>query len=499
MRIGTAKISKEIDKACIEKLKIPGIVLMENAAIKVINNIKMSEVNSFVIVCGKGNNGGDGFAIARHLYVQDKKVQVFFIGNPEGLSGDCKTNYIIASNLGIEIYKLNNIEDLDYFRSCISASEMVIDCIFGTGLTRKVEGIYEQVIGIINENSRNTLSVDVPSGINSDDGEVMGICINAHNTVSFQLYKRGFLKYSSNKFIGKVVVEDIGIPKEVIEEICPKEFVLHEDFIKKAIKPRDKHSNKGDFGRALIISGTEGFTGAAYISTETAVRSGAGLVTVLCPKDIQNILSCKLTEAMTINFTQKEKIEEVMCKARAIAIGPGMGNNLWTFSILEQVIEKSKCPMVLDADAINVLQDHKDIIKKSSNTLVLTPHPGEMSRLTGLDIDYINENRIKVAKEFALENNVILLLKGYNTVITDGKTTFINSTGNSAMANGGMGDCLTGLITSFIAQGYEPLEATCISAYIHGYCGEKLSNEMFCVNAKHVMEYIPYAIKEIIE
>ncbi|WP_102399087.1 NAD(P)H-hydrate dehydratase [Haloimpatiens massiliensis] len=499
MRIGTAKISREIDKICIEKLKMPGMILMENAALKVVKNIDMNKINSFVLVCGKGNNGGDGFAIARHLYVQGKKVQVFLVGNTEGLSHDCMVNYCIVSNLGIEISKVNNISDLDYFRSCVGTSEMVIDCLFGTGLTRKIEGIYEKVISIINENSSYTLSVDVPSGINSDNGQVMGICVKAHKTVSFQLYKRGFLKYSTSKFIGQVIVEDIGIPSKVIDDVCLREFILDKNLIKKTIKIRDKYCNKGNFGRALIISGSEGFTGAAYISAETAVRSGAGLVTLACPKDIQGILSCKLTEAMTVNFTEKEKIQEIVSRAKAIAIGPGMGNSIETFRLLEKIIKRSKCPIVVDADAINVLQNHKDIIKESSNALVFTPHPGEMSRLTELDIKDINENRVDIAKKFALENNVIVLLKGYNTVITDGNSTFINPTGNSAMANGGMGDCLTGLITSFIAQGYTPLEATYVSAYIHGYCGDKLSSKMFSVNAKHIIEYIPYAIKEIIE
>ncbi|WP_035292373.1 bifunctional ADP-dependent NAD(P)H-hydrate dehydratase/NAD(P)H-hydrate epimerase [Clostridium sp. KNHs214] len=499
MRIGTSKASREMDRVCIEKIKIPGIVLMENAALKVVKNIDMNEIDSFVLVCGKGNNGGDGFAIARHLHIQGKKVQVFLVGNTEGLTHDCMVNYCIVSNLGITISKINNISDLDYLRNCISTSGMVIDCLFGTGLTRKVEGIYEQVISIINENSPCTLSVDVPSGINSDNGQVMGICVKAHKTVSFQIYKSGFLKYSSSKFIGQVIVENIGIPSKVIEEICPSEFILDKDFIKKTIKVRDKHSNKGDFGRALIISGSEGFTGAAYISAETAVRSGTGLVTLACPKDIQSILSCKLTEAMTVNFTEKEKIQEIVSRAKSIAIGPGMGNSIETLSILEKIIKTSKCPIVVDADAINVLQNHKDLIKEASNTLVFTPHPGEMSRLTALNIEDINENRIAIAKKFALENNVIVLLKGYNTVITDGNSTFINSTGNSAMANGGMGDCLTGLITSFIAQGYTSLEATYLAAYIHGYCGDKLSSKMFCVNAKHIMDYIPYAIKEIIQ
>lgn len=480
-----------------EDFNIPGIILMENAALKVIKNIDLEKFQSFVIVCGKGNNGGDGFAIARHLYVLGKEVKIYLVDSEGKLSNDCSVNYNILINMGLKINKVSNIEDLREMRNSINESHMVLDCIFGTGLKRNVEGIYKDVISIINENSNYTISVDVPSGINSDNGSILGTAIIANRTISFQLYKRGFLNYNSHKFTGEIIVENIGVPEEVVKTTCPNEFIVSQDFIKQSIKKRQKHFNKGDFGRALIISGSEGFTGAAYISTKAAVRSGAGLVTLACPKEIQNILSCKLSEAMTVNFQQNEKLDEIINKAKAIAIGPGMGNNSSTYSMVEKVLNKASCPVVLDADGINVLQHNKHILEKSNNTLILTPHPGEMSRITGKDVNYINENRIDVAEQFALQYGVILLLKGYNTVITDGHNTFINSTGHSAMANGGMGDCLTGLITSFIAQGYKPLEATYIAAYVHGYCGEKLAKNMFCVNAEHIIEHLPFAIKEI--
>ncbi|WP_373897532.1 NAD(P)H-hydrate dehydratase [Haloimpatiens sp. FM7315] len=499
MRIGTSKVSREIDRVCIEELKIPGIILMENAALKVIKNMDLEHLNNISVVCGKGNNGGDGFAIARHLYILGKTVNVFVIGSEVKLPKDASVNYAALINMGLKINKIENIEDLYEFRNIINESDGVVDSILGTGITRKVQGLYEQIISIINENSKYIIAVDVPSGMNSDTGEILGMCVKANKTVSFQLYKKGFLKYGSCKFTGDIIVENIGVPSRVIDEKCPEEYILDRKFINSKIKTRDKYSNKGDFGRALVVAGSVGFTGAAYITTEASVKSGAGLVTLLCPKNIQEILSSKLIEAMTINFEQEDVILEALTKAKVVAVGPGMGNNEKTLSFIKMLAENANCPFVLDADGINVLKDNEEILEKLKNRAILTPHPGEFSRITGLDVDYINENRIEVSKAFARKHKIVLVLKGYNTIITDGEFSFINSTGNSAMANGGMGDCLTGLITSFVSQGYSLLEAAYIGVFVHGYCGDVLSEDMFCVNANHVLEYLPYAIKEICE
>lgn len=499
LRIATAEIMRKIDNYCISELKIPGIVLMENAALKIIKNLDLDKYNSFCVVCTKGNNGGDGFAVARHLYVLNKKVEVFLVGNKEGMSPDCKTNYDILKKIGVNINKVNNIEDINDLRDSIEKNQVTVDAIFGTGLSRNVEGIFDSVISIINENSKYIVSIDVPSGFDSNTGKVLGNCVRANKTVSFQLYKRGFLNYDTDSLTGEIVVEDIGIPETAISKFHNNEFIMDQSMIKKNMKIRDKYSYKGDYGRVFIAAGSEGFTGAAYICTQGAVKSGAGLVTLCCSKEIQPILSSKLVEAMTISFNQREKIKELIEKSDAIAVGPGMGNNESTFELLEFIINNAVNPVVIDADGLNVLADRLDILKNKKCKIILTPHLGEMSRITGLPIDYIKENRLEVSKKFAKEHNVIVLLKGYNTIITDGNTTVINPTGNSAMASGGMGDCLTGMIASFAGQGYSPMKAAYISAFIHGYCGEKLSNDMFCVNASNILENLPFVIKSFIE
>ncbi|GAA0733910.1 NAD(P)H-hydrate dehydratase [Clostridium oceanicum] len=495
MKIASCEISRKIDSYCINNLGIPGIVLMENAVLKVIDNIDLNNYHNFVVVCGSGNNGGDGLGVARHLYTLNKNVKVFLIGSSKKLSNDCKVNYEILKNMKVNITKVENIEDVTNLRDAINKSDMVIDSIFGTGITRDVAGVYDSVISIINENSKYTLSIDVPSGLNGDTGEVQGNCIKANKTVSFQLYKEGFLNYGTDKFTGKIVVTSIGIPEKVIDKFYEKKFIIEEKNIKENLIKRKKYGHKGTYGKVLIVSGSKGFSGAPYICTEAAVKSGSGLVNLVCHKDIYEVVASKLVEAMV--FTYEDSIvESLIEKSNSIAIGPGMGNNSYTKGFLEKIIKKSNCPLIIDADGINALKDNLDILKKAKSDIILTPHFGEFSRITGYSIEDISKNRLKLAKEFANKYGVILLLKGYNTIITDGESLIINSTGSSAMASGGMGDCLTGMITSFIGQGYSSMKAAYLAAYIHGYTGDKLAKSMFSVSASDVLKEIPISIKE---
>ncbi|WP_251860783.1 NAD(P)H-hydrate dehydratase [Clostridium sp. Marseille-Q2269] len=497
MRITSSENFRKIDTYSIEKIGIPSIVLMENAALKVISNIDLELNNRFVVVCGKGNNGGDGLAIARHLQCLNKEVEVFIIEKSKNSTEEFKINYNILKNTNTNINTIRDYEDLDYLRERIINSDMTIDGIFGIGLSRKIEGIYKDTISLINENSRITLAIDIPSGLNANTGEIEGVSIEADMTVSFEMYKEGFLAYDRDKYLGNIIIENIGVPKEILELFSYNHYIIDKYMFNNNFKERNKYDHKGDFGRVLVVAGNRGFSGAAYICTEAAVKSGAGLVTLATSRDIQDVLSCKLEESMTMAYDDYDHIKTIMDKSNCIAIGPGMGKNYSTEELLRKIVRDYNGHIVIDADGINVLQDNLDIIKHTKGKVILTPHLGEFSRITGYDIDYINKNRLKVAKEFAKGNRVILLLKGYNTIITDGEELFVNSTGNSAMASGGMGDCLTGIIASFIAQGYDPLKATWLSAYIHGYCGEKLSSKMFCVNATHILDYIPFAIKEL--
>ena len=336
----------------------------------------------------------------------------------------------------------------------------------------------------------------MPSGINATTGEILGVCIKADKTISFEFYKRGFLKYETKEYIGDVVVERIGIPEYIIKKYDDNEYITSMDFVKDNIKAKNKFNFKSDFGKVTIFAGSKGFSGAAFIASEAAIKSGSGLVALVCDEDIQDIISSKLSEGMTANYKEENRINKLIEDSSAIGFGCGMGDNKLTLERLEYVLNKSNCPMIIDADGLNVLKNNINILKRYENRIIITPHLGEMSRLTGKSISYIKENRLDVAKEFAKENNIIVLLKGYETIITDGKIAYINPTGNSAMANGGMGDCLLGMITSFVGQGLEIFNAVVCAAYIHGYIGDILSKKLYTVNATQIINEIPSIMNE---
>lgn len=497
MKIGNSELIRNIDNYCINDLGIPSIVLMENAALKVIKNIDFEKFKSFTIVCGTGNNGGDGIAVARHLFSMNMKIDIFIVGN-HSMSKDCATNYDILKNMGININNIIKSEDIIKLREALSENDMVIDAIFGIGLTRSVEGIYEEVIKIINKSNSYILAIDMPSGMKCDSFGILGASIEANKTISFEVYKKGFLDYESERYTGTIIIEKIGVPEYVVNKFHDKEYLTEIGDIKNIIKKRSKYAHKGDFGRVTIIAGSENFTGAAYISTEAAVRSGAGLVTLCTKKSILDILKSKLVEAMSMSY-EDSAFENVISNSDSIAIGPGMGNTELTLKYLKTILSNDGCPVVLDADALNVLKGNLELLKECKRKIIMTPHMGEMSKLIGIDVKSLVENRIDIAVNFAKKYKVVLLLKGYNTIITDGNEVYINSTGNSKMASGGMGDTLTGIIASFIGQGYEPLKATILSAYIHGYCGDILAEDMFCVNASHVIEKLPYVVETFVK
>ncbi|MDV3428959.1 MAG: NAD(P)H-hydrate dehydratase [Bacillota bacterium] len=493
MRITDSEESKLMDEYTIKNIGIPSEILMENAAIGILENIEEAH-KSFVIVCGTGNNGGDALAAARHIYGKNKSIAIYLVGNEDKLIREAALNYNIVKNLGIEIKNIKAEDDMENLKAEIKSCDAVIDGIFGIGLKRNVEGIYKDVITVINDYSNFTYSIDVPSGLTADRGEVLGTAVKADITITLNLYKTGFLSYSAMDYTGKIVVCDIGIPEEVKNRFHKGRFITDRACIRSIWKKRSLVSNKGEFGRALVFAGSTGFTGAAKLTSKSAIKAGAGLVTLITKDQVFESLQESAAENMTIPFSEKSRIVNLIEGADGIGFGPGLSKDEETLSMLELVCQCAKCPVVIDADGLNVLKDNKEILKNGE--YVLTPHPKEMERLSGINIEDINKNRISIAENYAKENNVILLLKGYNTVITNGAETYINPTGSSAMASGGMGDALTGIITSFIAQGYKPFKAAVLGAYIHGYIGDKLSEKMFSVNASDLINEIPYILKE---
>lgn len=501
---------REVDRAASEKGGIPSIVLMENAAVSCVNELRKDfdlTKKRVAVFCGKGNNGGDGFAIARHLYSLCAEVSVYLVCGNE-FAGDAQINFDIIEKMNINIEAITDTENLKYI---IKSHDIIVDAVYGTGIHGTVRGISYDVIEAINENADYVLSVDIPSGINADSGEICGVCVRADKTVTFAAYKIGMLMFPAADFIGSVVLADISIPQYILDGENLTVNVTDDTFVRENFPKRTNNSQKGDYGKVLVIAGSEGMTGAAYLAAQTAAAAGSGLVFLAAPRSLNAILETKTTEAMTIPLDDRDghldacAIDEILKRSDsvdAVLIGPGLGRSEDIREILEALLEYSKVPVVIDADGINAAAENMEMLSKSSCSLIFTPHAVEMSRLTGLSKDYIEENRLLAAREFAEEYGAAVILKGHHTIVTapDG-IQYINTTGNSGLATGGSGDVLAGLTVSLIARGVDESKAAAMAVYIHGKAGdiaaEKLGENS--VTASAVMEAIPSAICQILQ
>ena len=502
---------REVDKAASEIGGIPSIVLMENAAMACVKELERDfsdlKNKSAAVFCGKGNNGGDGFAIARHLYNMGVNVSVYLVCGNE-FKGDAKINFDIIKKMNINIDVISDTENLKYI---IRANDIVIDAIYGTGIHGTVGGISYDVINDINENSKYTMSVDVPSGINSDSGEICGICVKADVTVTFAAYKVGMLLFPAADYTGKVTVADISIPDYIIDGQSIKINVTDDKFVRDNFPERENNSQKGDYGKVLVVAGSVGMTGAAYLSSQSAVISGSGLVTLALPSVLNGAMEAKTTEVMTVPVDEinghisslaAEEIIERADRADAVLIGPGIGRSADVKKLIGILLKNSKVPVVIDADGINAVAKNPDIIRDCMCPVIFTPHAVEMSRLAELEKDYIEDNRLMVSKEFAEEYGVTVILKGRYTVVTgqDGEQ-YINITGNPGLATGGSGDVLAGITVSLIARGINETVAAAMAVYIHGRAGDIAKDKygMESVTATRVMECIPDALNQILQ
>lgn len=500
MKILSGKAIKDVERRAMEEYKIPSIVLMENAALKFIKNLDTDKIY-YVIIAGRGNNGGDGLAVARHLNLLGKDVDVYFAPGTGEISPETGINLEICRAMGINVVTIKEESDIWDLREAVNDADCVVDALFGTGLARPAADIFKEIIETVNEMAKYTVSVDIPSGIHSDSGEIMGAAVKADKTISFSCYKKGFLNYNAAEYCGEIIVESIGIPDKLLAEADGRDNLMDYEMIKKLIPVRAKTGYKGDYGKALIVAGSVGFTGANKIASEACIKSGAGLVTVSSDRSVIRIIEENVKEAMTIH---PDEIEGVVENSDVIAFGPGMGNNEDTLLLLIRIIKKlrlegkSDTILVLDADGLNVLQGKTDLLANSGVRVIITPHFGEMARLTGQSIEYIKKNRMEVAFKFARKNKVTVVLKGHNTIITDGVQVYVNPTGSSAIASGGMGDCLTGMIAGLAGQGLSPLEAALAATFLHGYIGDDLAAARYSVTASEIIERIPFELKKLI-
>lgn len=486
MKILTANKVRELDKKTIAS-GVKSLELMERAGYGLVDilfkNGWLEGVSKVLIGAGKGNNAGDGFVAAHYLWEKNVDVEIYLLS--EELKDDALTNFnrIKKDKIPYFFITKNNLKEL---LNKFSQVGLVIDAIFGTGFKGRIKSeIIKEIIEGMNKNSFKIVSCDVPSGINADTGEVEDICVNADLTVTFGYPKTGLVLPPARNYVGQIQVVDIGLLPVIGEEI---ELITASEVRKNLIK-RKKDTHKKDYGHILILGGSYGFSGAPTLCCQGALRAGAGLVTCGIPQSLYPIVATKLTEAMTLPLAEKEQalgiaafsqIESFINRRKIdiICFGPGVGTNLETAKLLEKIIFEISLPIIIDADGINLIALNKIDLKKAKAKIIITPHPGEMSRLIGLKIEKIQQDRINLTKKYAKENNLICVLKGLQTVISDGKEVWINPTGNPGMASGGMGDVLCGMIGAFCALPQRSFLKSVYSAvYIHGFAGDLLAQK----------------------
>lgn len=501
----TAEEMREVDRRTIEDVGIPGVVLMENAGSQVVKVIKeklVSPVDEVIVLAGHGNNGGDGFVISRHLGNNGFDVETWVIGDMKKLSKDSQINFHALVHSGYKVKFWSN-ENNSLLKERISQADIIIDAMLGTGITGQLREPYKGIISEVNTTNALKVAVDIPTGVNSNTGEVVDFAFRADVTVTFALPKIGQFIYPGADYVGELVVADISIPSTIVENSQFMHFLVTEALIREKLHVRSNNSHKGTFGHGLLVGGSLDMPGAPTLATMAALRSGAGLTTLAIPKSIKSMVFSRIPEAICLGLPETpsghftvESVEKLdTSKYTAMGIGPGIG--IWKDSRnWLQAILKSNLPMVIDADGLNILAEDLSLLSEREKPTILTPHPGEMARLINKDIQEVQRNRISISKEFAQKHGIFLVLKGSNTIIAspDGRI-YVNPTGGPELAKGGSGDVLTGMIVGFLAQRKPTIDALLLAVYLHGLAGSLASNPSnYSTLASEVVDNIGFAI-----
>lgn len=472
---------KLVDRYTIEEIKIPSLVLMERAAYEIYVGIKnlINHDHNIIIVCGVGNNGADGLALARILITEDIKanIAIMVLGDEDNATDEFKLQReILFDKLKCDKISVSDCaERSDIFEHY----DIIIDAIFGIGLKRDVKGKYAAVIDSINTARKNkgvyTVSIDAPSGIDTDTGAVMGTAVNADMTVTFGVNKKGLILYPGAEYAGKVIVKNIGFPQDSFDRGFQYGFYYTKTDLRR-IPERCSYSNKGTYGKILVIAGSKDMCGAAYMSAKSAFRTGAGLVKIFTVDENKETLQKMLPEAIISTYNKDnpdmETYKSQLDFADVIIIGPGMGTGSYQCDLVREVLNTKK-PVVVDADALNNISLNDDLRMFYHEKCIITPHVGEMSRLTHIPVNGIKTDLQRTAEEYAAENGIVCVLKDARTVISDrNKNIYFNMSGNNGMATAGSGDVLTGIIAGLAAAGADIYEAACLGTYIHGLAGD---------------------------
>ncbi len=459
-----------------------------------------------LVITGKGNNGGDGLVAARYLDMWGFRVTILLLAEAEELTASSLCNYQLCQLREIEILSCNNPTGYrEEIANLLLRADLVIDALLGTGIKGPVKGPYREMISLINQFSRLVLAVDIPSGIDGETGAVLGEAVQADFTLTMAFPKIGLVVYPGRDYCGEIEIVDLGIPLDYALAEEPGHFMLDEEEARGLLPERPRDSHKGVFGRVGVIGGSAGMSGAPFLSAFAALKVGAGLVRVAVPEEIQSTVAAYSAELMTLGLeeltdqlTEKNirRLNDLMAESSVLAVGPGLGKTGGSRELVSKIIREYPGPLILDADGLNSLES-LDLLLEREKPLVLTPHPGEMARLTGLKIKEIQENRIEIARNFAVEHKVYLILKGAVTVIAFPQgTIWLNPTGNDGMATAGSGDVLTGILAGLLASGVELEGAVLLAPYLHGLAGDLAAMDLtpYSMTAGDIIAYLGKAI-----
>lgn len=506
MKVVTAEEMKQLDKLAMEEYGVAGLLLMDQASKAVaeaVLEILPEDKQKVVVFCGKGNNGGDGFGAARWLDSFGINTKVYLVGAAlDEVKGDAAKELAMLQQAGVQVVVLNNEDDLLVAELVCAKCGVVVDAMLGTGFAGELGDNYASVCQLINDSGKPVVAVDIPTGVNADDGSAAEHAVAATMTITMELPKVGLFMYPAVDYVGQLYAANIGMPQKLVADCPSKKFLVDEAMVKSLLPLRAGNAHKGDAGKVVVCAGSPGYTGAAALCSYAAVRSGAGLVTLTTPLSSREVLAVKLTEVMVHGLLERMPgvlgggaVSDVVGrsnKADVLAIGPGLGTSESTMEVVRSMLEQVQVPVVIDADALTALKDHTELLTKMEAPKVLTPHPGELARLIGLTADEVDKKRVELAAKYAQEWKAVVVLKGAPTVIgcPDG-TVYINSSGCSAMATGGSGDVLTGIIAALAGQGISLSEAAVCAVYLHGKAGEAAAEKYPAIGAMQLIDFLP--------
>jgi len=480
---------RKVDQMAIETLGIPGIILMENAGLKTAQHIaqKFHSIagKAIGIFCGKGNNGGDGFVIGRHLNRMGANTHYWLVGKKSEVTGDAKTNMDIVAKLGLPFTELLSWDP----NLNLQSYDILIDGLLGTGLKGDVRGIILDIIEKINSHEGNVVAVDAPSGLDCDTGKILGKCVEANLTVTMGNVKIGMLLYPGRKYVGELTIADLNVPEFALKKMGSQAFLPQINDYRKILPDRPNNAHKNQFGKILVLAGSTGLTGAAMLCSKAALRSGSGMVMLGCPRSLNAIFETALPEVMTVPLPETDTgsisaiaydvLQEALKWSHVLALGPGLSTHSETKAFVHRLLKDQSHPIVIDADGLNSIADDISLLRDYEGDMIITPHVGELARLCKISSEEILKNPVEIVQEFAKKWQVILLLKGAPTIIGNSNgIIFFNITGNSGMATAGTGDVLTGILASLLGQGLTAIDAAVLGAYLHGLAGDRAAWQM---------------------